>query len=401
MKLIFKDSSFSFELLRAIGHTAYGGADINECLGTAYRIKEGDFKGWYREWYQTADRVATIASRCLAEGHMESAREAYLRASNYYRTAEFYLHEGKNTEEAMEAWQQSRDCFRKAGRIFEPQIEIIKIPYEGTTLPGYFLRVAEDEKPRPTLIVMTGFDGTAEELYFEVGLAALRRGYHVLIFEGPGQGGALREQNLYFRPDWEKVVTPVVDYLVTKPEVDPAHIALIGYSFGGYLAPRAAAFEHRLAACVANGGIYNFFDGAVLKNKPAHPRMLQELKKDKSPIMDWGTRLIMHFNTEMRWAVQDGLWKFNVATPHQLLQKFQECALEGIVEQIHCPTLVCDSEGEQFFGKQAEILYQKLTCPKEYILFTKKENAETHCQSGAHTRSNQRILDWLDRTLKR
>lgn len=156
-------------------------------------------------------------------------------------------------------------------------------------------------------------DGTAEELYFEIAAAALHRGYHVLAFEGPGQGEALREQNLYFRHDWEKVVTPVVDYLVSRVEVDPARIALIGYSFGGYLAPRAAAFEQRLAACVANGGIYSFFDGAVLKNKPASPWMLGELKKDKSAIIDFGTRLMMHFNTEcaglFRTAYGNLMWR--------------------------------------------------------------------------------------------
>jgi len=318
-----------------------------------------------------------------------------------YRAAEFYLHEGQNTDEAMESWHKSRECFRKAGQLFNPQIEVPQIPYEDTTLSGYFFRNAEDNSPRPTLIAMTGFDGTAEELYFEVGAAALHRGYHVLIFEGPGQGGALREQNLYFRYDWEKVVSPVVNYLFTKPEVDQTRIALIGYSFGGYLAPRAAAFEKRLAACVADGGIYDFFSGTVLKNKPASRWILQELKKDKSPVLDVGTRLMMHYNTELRWAIQDGLWKFNVDTPHRLIQKYQEYTLAGVVNQIHCPMLVCDSEGEQFFGKQAQILYEKLTCPKEYMLFTKEENAETHCQSGAHLRSNQRILDWLDQTLKK
>lgn len=76
-------------------------------------------------------------------------------------------------------------------------------------------------RPRKTLIVQTGFDGTAEELYFTRAVFALERGYNVLLFEGPGQGGALREQQLYFRPDWENVVTPVVDYLLARKDVDP------------------------------------------------------------------------------------------------------------------------------------------------------------------------------------
>jgi alpha-beta hydrolase superfamily lysophospholipase len=90
---------------------------------------------------------------------------------------------------------------------------------------------------RPLLIVHTGFDGTGEELYFSTASFAVRRGYNVLIFEGPGQGGVIRTQKIPFRPDWETVVTPVVDYALSRREVDPRKIALMGISFGGYFAP--------------------------------------------------------------------------------------------------------------------------------------------------------------------
>jgi hypothetical protein len=91
MKIVFQDPTFSLQLLRAMGETYYKGADIGECLSTAYRIKEGDFESWYTEWLKTAKRVHKYAEDCLAAGHKISAREAYLRASNYYRVAEFLL----------------------------------------------------------------------------------------------------------------------------------------------------------------------------------------------------------------------------------------------------------------------------------------------------------------------
>jgi hypothetical protein len=91
MKIIFQDPTFSLQLLRAIAQTYYKGADIGECLSTAYRIKEGDFDSWYTEWLKTAKRVHKYADDCLATNHKISAREAYLRASNYYRAAEFLL----------------------------------------------------------------------------------------------------------------------------------------------------------------------------------------------------------------------------------------------------------------------------------------------------------------------
>jgi dipeptidyl aminopeptidase/acylaminoacyl peptidase len=96
-------------------------------------------------------------------------------------------------------------------------------------------------EPKPTLIMHTGFDGSA----------AIERGYNVLAFDEPGQYGPLHREGLVFRPDWEKVVTPVVDFALRQPGVDPKRIALMGISMGGYLAPRAAAFEKRLAALIA------------------------------------------------------------------------------------------------------------------------------------------------------
>jgi alpha-beta hydrolase superfamily lysophospholipase len=146
-------------------------------------------------------------------------------------------------------------------KLLDTPVEQVLIPYEMTALPGYFYRPNDSEKPRPTLLVHGGYDSIGEELYLLVAAAAIQRKYNCLIFEGPGQGALIREQHLPFRPDWERVVTPVVDYLLTRPEVDPARIALLGISVGGYLAPRAAAFEHRLAALIANDGIYSYHFG--------------------------------------------------------------------------------------------------------------------------------------------
>lgn len=69
-------------------------------------------------------------------------------------------------------------------------------------------------------------DGTCEELFFSIAGGALKRGYNVLIFDGPGQGGTLVTQKLPKRADWEDVVTPVVDDLLRRPDVDSARIAL-------------------------------------------------------------------------------------------------------------------------------------------------------------------------------
>src|SRR5919198_4340161 len=164
MQLAFHDQTFSFELLRAVGYAPYGGADIGECLATARRIREGDLVSWHTEWLRTADRVRAIGAAALAAQHHVSAREAFLRAANYYRAAEFFLHTDPGDPRVLATWRASRDCFASAVRLFPSPVEAVEIPFEGTSLPGYFYRPDGARTPRPTLIFHGGFDSTVEEL---------------------------------------------------------------------------------------------------------------------------------------------------------------------------------------------------------------------------------------------
>ncbi|MBV8294459.1 MAG: alpha/beta fold hydrolase, partial [Mycobacterium sp.] len=246
MRFMFDtDEAFSYETLRAVAYTVYGGADIGEVMATAARITPGDPESWYREWRALADRTATIAEKCAADGHTASASSAYLRASNYYRSAEFFLRDDPaNDPRVADTSARAIEAFRAAPEI-QAQWTRVRIPYEGIELEGYYLNSSGDE-PGRTLLAHGGYDSTVEELFFTVGEAARRRGWNCLIFEGPGQGSALRVNKLPFRHDWEAVVTPVVDFATNLRGVDPDRIALLGMSMGGYLAPRAAAFEHRI-----------------------------------------------------------------------------------------------------------------------------------------------------------
>jgi len=396
MKVVFNDDQFSFQLLRVLGGSVTGAADIGECLSTANRIKEGDFESWHDEWVKTARLIHAVADANLAAGHPVSALEAYHRASNYYRAAEFYLHGNPNDPRIKELSGMSMGCFRQVARLQVPPIEMMEVPYDGTTLPAHFYRVDESEAPRPALILHTGFDGTIEELY-GIATAATRRGIHCLTFEGPGQGRVIREQGLPFRSDWEHVVTPVVDYVQTLPGVDPIKIALMGLSFGGYLAPRAAAFEHRLAACIANGGVFDFLATQV---PPGMSRQdLLEFIRQDAAIADKETWKEAETNTAIRWGIQNGMFTFKAATPSEYLLKASEFVLTGVAEQITCPTLVVDAEAEHSFPGEAKKLYDALTCQKEFMLFTAEEGAEEHCQIGAAMISQERIFGWLEDVL--
>ncbi|MGZ7444825.1 alpha/beta hydrolase family protein [Paenibacillus sp. TH7-28] len=253
----------------------------------------------------------------------------------------------------LETWGLSRSTFRQALTLLNHHWEIVTIPYENTKLPGYLYLAGN--RPGPVLIVHGGYDSTAEELYFQVVISALERGYHCLVFEGPGQGAVIREQQIPFRHDWEAVVTPVVDYLAKRPEVISDKIALMGISLGGYLAPRAAAYEHRLAACIANDGLFSFQVGAIAAGL--------------------GGKAGGEFDLS------------------SLVHKTEPFTLEGVAEQIQCPVLVCEAEHDHAFAGQPERLYTALRGPKTYMKFTAEDSAEEHCHFGALKLANHRIFN--------
>ncbi len=402
MKILFQDSTFSLQLLRVIGETYYKGADIGECISTAYRIKEGDFESWYKEWLATAQRVHSYADDSLARGHKVSAREAYLRASNYYRVAEFLL---MNPEDRriQTTWGNSKKCFRIAAELFSPQFEVeaIEIPYEQTTLPGYFYssnNKSSSKQNRPILIAHGGFDSTVEELYTSAA-PALERGYSCLTFEGPGQGGVIRKQKIPFRSDWEKVVTPVIDFVSENyaDHCDLTSLALMGISMGGYLAARSAAFEHRIAACILYNGVYDGYE-SIASGFPKS--LLTAIENGDSKAVNMTLGILMESDSNIRFNLQHGMWTTGLNTPYELIQGSKDYTIKDVVQNIKCPTLVLDAENDDSFPGQPKKVYNALTCSKNYIRFTKQEGAEEHCQSGAPAICNQRIFDWLDEILK-
>ncbi|MFE7094393.1 alpha/beta hydrolase family protein [Streptomyces erythrochromogenes] len=400
-QLLFPNNiQFWYETLRSISHIAYGGADFGEVVSTGERITEGDYDSWYVEWTATADRVSGEAEKALAAGHRISARDGFLRASNYYRSAEFFLH-GKDCDPRHDhAYDRSVACFKAAAALFTPVIEPVEIPYEGTTLPGYFYRVDDSGAPRPTLIMHNGFDGTAEELHFFGAMAAVERGYNVLAFDGPGMPGPRHHQGLVFRPDWENVITPVVDFAEALPEVDDSRIALIGISMGGILAPRAAAFEHRLAALIAVDGLYDLGQVAVRNVPGTREEAERLLRAPSAPELDAAFEQAMTSDPIARWAINHGMYVMGVDTPRAFNASYLDYTLaDGIAERIQCPTLVCDAEEDMFFHGQPEQLYDHLTCPKTFMAFTTEEGAGAHCHPGAMRLSIARIYDWLDDTL--
>ena len=393
---MFKDHCYSFEALRVPSCAVSGGADINECLQTAHNITEGDDESWYTEWHALATRVEKEAINSENGRYLSSAKSQFFRAANYYRAAEFFLHDDPNDPRIIPTWEKGVICFARGAQYNEYPIIPVKIPFEGTTLPGYLCLADKSGVKRSLVIVQTGFDGTKEELYFTSAFFALKRGYNCLLFEGPGQGEVLRKQRIPFRYNWETVITPVVDYALSQSVVDPNKIVLMGLSMGGYLVPRALAFEHRVRIGIANGGVFDFHQ-VCMRGPPSMEQDIDDPEASQA-INAFITKQMKH-EPGLRWFFCHGMYAFGVQTPSELLRMTRPYTLKDVITKIRTRMLIVDSEDDREMPGQSRRVFDALTCPKSYILFTRAEAAAEHCQVGAYALSNERIFNWLDENL--
>ncbi|HEY0146733.1 MAG TPA: alpha/beta hydrolase family protein, partial [Methylovirgula sp.] len=378
MKFLFEDESFSFETLRTAGFANYAGADLGEVLVTARAIPEGDETAWLMQWEATATRVARIGESSLAAGHRISAREALFRASNYYRSAEFFKRANPADDvDVARLSSRSTQTFIQAAKLLDTPFETVEIAYEGGMLPGYLFLVDNSGEPRPTVIYNNGFDSIQEESYFAIGAAALRRGYNVLAFDGPGQGAAIRKSKLTFRHDWEAVVTPVIDFALTRREVAPDKIALFGYSLGGYLVARAAAFDRRAAAIILDDGVLDFY-AAFQHILP--PFLLSWIDERKDDAANSVLRMLMDLKTGIRWAIQNGMWTFGASSPSAFVRASKLYTVADVAADIRAATLVLGGDNDQFLKGQPQKIYAALKVPKTLVTFTEAEGAGEHCQ---------------------
>jgi dienelactone hydrolase len=394
MITLFTNESFQFELEITLGTTYRQGADVGEVLTTAAAITDGDFDSWHAAWMDLAVRIEQIADRADKEGREVSARGAYLRAASYYAAATSFVEGTKDPSRLVPTWEAHRACWDRAVDRFDPPVERLTIPFENTSLPGYFFRAGGTRSP--AVVLVNGSDGPDTAMWCAYGAEAVDRGYHAILVDGPGQQAALFRQGVHFIPDWERVVSPTVDWLLARDDVDPERIAMVGCSQGGYWAPRAAAHEPRIAACIADPGVFDCF-------APWREHLPTEAVK----LLDDGDQ--QGFDALMEAGIAASpqlrqLWRFRsrpygVDSPFEVYEAAQEFTLAGVAEKIRCPTLVCDPEGEQFWPGQSQKLYDALTCRKELASFTAAEGASLHCEPLASARRGQRIFDWLDGVL--
>jgi hypothetical protein len=394
----FNHDQFNFELQFAMGGVHYGAGDLGEMLSTADRIVDGDADSWCQEWIATGQRVATIAEECTKSDHSVSARAAYLRAATYFAVALSSVDGTKDPAALLTpTFTEHRRCFDAYAELLDPPAEKVDIPYQGSAMPGYLFRPSTADVRRRTLIMNNGSDGPVTSVWPPVSAGGVARGYNVLAFDGPGQQSMLFERDVPFRHDWEHVITPVVDFLLARSDVDPAQIVLYGISQAGYWVPRALAFEHRIAAAIADPGVYNVFEPW---SKALPPQLLQLLESGDKQRFDQLFEEGMHAATPAE--KQNWEWRakpYGLQSPFDVFSAASQYTLADVLDQITTPLLITDPEAEQFWPGQSQELFDKLQGPKRLVAFTADEGADRHCEPMARSLLEQRMFDWLDETL--
>jgi dienelactone hydrolase len=326
-----------------------------------------------RAWSGLADSLAVQAADAEAAGHTRTAGQLYARAANYLCQAERM--QSAKTPGRIDTYRRVLDLQAKAIDRKDPRLSRVAVPYEGTTLPAYFSQApAADAGPVPVVIMWNGLDSTKEHMYSSGHWAELAaRGVSTLMVDCPGAGEALRLQGLTARVDTEAWAGPCVDYLLTRSDVDPAAIGLTGWSLGGYYAPRAAAFEKRIALVVAWGANHDW--GAVQRRR---------LQRE-------GERPVPHYWDHVLWV-----WG------HDNLEEFIEFAgqvnLEGVVEKITVPFLITHGANDrQIPLEYAHRSYdQAVASPKrELRVFSPEEGGAEHIGLDHLPHVSAFVADWV------
>jgi len=386
----------TFLFMRAVMSTPSGGADLSECLAAAERIKDGDDASWVREWRSLAEGLEEKGGAWLAEGQTVSGRNAIMRASTYFRNALWRC--SAFDPAADELLTRSRECFENAGALYDPPVEVVRVPYQGRFLPAYFISAG---KPgAPTLIGANGGDSTNEEMFHIFGFAARERGWNCLVFEGPGQYTA-RQMNpdLHLRSDWEVPTGAMIDWLLARPEVDPKRIALFGWSLSANLAIRAAAMDKRIAAVISNGLIVDVFEAWF----GIWPKWLQ---RAKPRTFDRYFHLFEKSSAQVR-ALTGIFYKLHgVDSPSAVIQAWKPFNVTDMADKLTCPTLFMLGEAELAEQTAGPFIYtvarflEKVKAPAWLAAFGYEAGyAASHCQIGAQTRLQDLVYDWLDMVL--
>ena len=302
----------------------------------ARNVQFFNLESWYTEWSRVADKNHQLAVAFQNDGRRVTAHEFFLRAADFYRRALVYMPD--SDARMMPTYKNLRESFDKAWSLVSPPFERVQIPYEGHQLEALFYPGRAKGGGRLPIvynyagadgILLRGQDGGASQY--------IRRGMSFIDVDGPGHGGALREKNLYAPADSERVAKAVIDYLVSRADVDPGRIGLHGSSMGGYSGPRCATEEKRIKAVAVWSGAYN---------------LVNDIFDYYPPIQD-----------RLRWLI-------GAKSLKEARETIKAFTLEGRAERIECPLLVGFSHDDRVMDPRGALtLYEKaINSPQREML---------------------------------
>lgn len=383
--VVLPNPGYDAQLVRTLTAATVAAADLGEAVATARRLAKPDPASWHEQWSTTAGTARSDADAARATGDRVGARHAYLRASEYHRQAYYFLRSTLDDPRLQASFAAHVEAFDAAVALMDVVAERVAIPYDGTSVVGYFFAPDDSGATRPTLLFPCGYDSTAPSGWVQVP-DALARGYNALVFEGPGQGEALYRQRLYFRPDYEHVLSQVVDWVVGRGDVDAARLGLVGRSFAGYLAARGATAEHRIAALVCD---------------PAQPDLGRRLPPPSvarvvGPVLGAATRL----SADRAEFFGSRAAAHGVSGVSAYLAEVRRYTMLDRAADIRCPTLLVEAENDPV-GGGAALLAPAMTAPTTVVELSAARGAGGHCAGLGQFLWAQAVYGWLDGILLR
>lgn len=411
MYKLFQSDFFHFEFLRVLGSAVFQGAESGECLVARAQMQDGNPETWYHAWTEQAEKAIALAEEARACDDRVGAAWAYLRAANYYRASEFFLHCNPEDPRLLAATTNSIRTFDIGAQYLDCEVRVFDIPYEdGASLPArLFLPASRGSHKLPLIIQTGGFDSTQEELYFYGPAGAVPRGNAVLTFEGPGQGIVLRRDGLRLRPDWERVTGKVLDFveerLAAPYALDTEKIAVMGASLGGYFALRAAA-DTRVRACISCDGCYDLFD--ITRSRMPSWFINGWLNGWLSDgFFNTVVRCLSATNFQLRWEFGHSQWVYGVHTPADVMRMMQKFSLKGAkgeeyLSQLQCSTLVTGAGDTIYFTPDlnAERIFDRLghipDNRKQLWIGKGADGGGLQAKIGSMAVMHQKMFSWLD-----
>ena len=383
----FADQTYNFETIRVFSDNAPAGGDSNEAAQAISEIKAGDAESWYTAWSAAGDRAMALAAKMtdsIGKGH------ALLRAHTYYRAAEFFLDPHDPKRPAV--WKKNVGAFYSGLDTLAVRYQRITVPYGKYHLNAVYYPGPQGADAKPLIVLVGGYDSTLEELYMQFVPAAYAHGYSVLTYEGPGQGSIIREQGLTFTQQWEKPNGAVLDtFLASHPK--PPKIVLIGESMGGYLAPRAAAFDSRVDGVVA----YDvFFDGYQIASRNV-PHFVFWLRDHH---YDGVVKFLSGLNNEpgAKWATQNGMWTLGAKDPMSVLDAFKAYTLAPVASRIHADVLALAGADDHFVPPNQMDEFKKSLVNAHSVTavtYDRASGGAEHCQLGAPSLWQTTVFEWI------